>query len=99
MDSLADCPDLLTVKEVAEILRLKPKTVYSLRGLKKTHVGNGLGMLRFRKIDLISYINAGVEERGTPDDNQKTERYPKMGIRDLIPWKEIQEERMEPHTG
>ncbi|MDD5722479.1 MAG: helix-turn-helix domain-containing protein [Syntrophales bacterium] len=98
MDSLADCPDLLTVNEVAEILRLKPNTVYSLKELRKTHIGNGRAMLRYRKIDLISYINAGVEEEVTLDDNQKTERYPKMGLRDLVPWKEIQEERME-HAG
>jgi hypothetical protein len=98
MDSLANCPDLLTVKEVAEILRLKPNTVYSLRGLKRTHIGNGRGMLRFRKIDVISYINAGVEEEVTFDENQKTERYPEMGLRDLISWEEIQEERME-HPG
>ena len=98
MDSLANCPDLLTVKEVAEILRLKPNTVYSLRGLRRTHIGNGRGMLRFRKIDVISYINSGVEEEVTLDENQKTERYPEMGLRDLISWEEIQEERME-HPG
>ena len=85
MNSLADYPDLLTVKEVAEILRLRPNTVYSLRGLKKTHIGNGRGMLRFRKIDLISYINAGVEEEVTLDDDQKTERYPEMGLQFLVP--------------
>ena len=98
MDSLANCPDLLTVKEVAEILRLKPNTVYSLKGLRKTHIGNGRGMLRFRKIDLISYINAGVEEEVIVDGNQKTERYPDMGLRSLVSWEEIQKERME-HPG
>ena len=98
MNSLADYPDLLTVKEVAEILRLKPNTVYSLRGLKRTHIGNGRGMLRFRKIDVISYINTGVEEEITLDENQKTERHPEVGLRDLISWEEIQKERME-NTG
>ena len=40
MNFLDKYPDLLTVDQIAEILTLKPQTVYGLRGLKRIRVGN-----------------------------------------------------------
>lgn len=95
MNFLADYPDVLTVDEVATILRLKPNTIYSLKGLRKTRIGNGRGMLRFRKVDVISYINAGVEEEGKGNADHETKRYRDVGISGLISWKEVQTIRVE----
>ncbi len=90
MNSLDDCPDLLTVKEVAEILRLKENTIYRLQGLRKTRIGNGRGMIRYRKKDLISYINAGASEEVKNDAHQKTQRHRKVGLPTLLRWEELQ---------
>ena len=94
MNFLDKYPDLLTVDQVAEILTLKPQTVYGLRSLKRTRVGNGRCMIRFKKTDFIDYINSGMEEVNL-DANQKKERYRKVGLSDMHSWKKIQAIRME----
>jgi hypothetical protein len=92
MNFMDDYPSLLTVSEVADILRLKPSTVYGLKGLRKTRIGNGRGHVRYRKIDIVSYINAGVEpEEGLSDAGEQTQRHRKMGIPTLLSWQELQE--------
>lgn len=90
MDFLDKYPDLLTVKQVAEILRLTPSTVYRLWGLVKTRVANGRGLIRYRKIDLIEYIESREEQGGNVDANQKKERHRKMGLPNLLTWREVQ---------
>lgn len=91
MNFMDEYPSLLTVSEVAEILRLKPSTVYGLRGLRKTRIGNGRGHVRYRMFDLISYINAGVEPEGVASNaSEQTQRYRKMGVPALLSWKELQ---------
>jgi hypothetical protein len=97
MNFLDKYPDLLTVNQVAEILILKPQTIYGLRGLKRTRVGNGQGMIRFKKTDFIDYINSGMEEVNL-DANKKKERHWKVGLSDMFSWKEVQAIRME-HKG
>ena len=86
--------ELLTVAEVAKILSCKLQTVYSLRGLKRVRVGNGRGIIRFKKKDVISYINSGVEEIDH-DENKKTQRNRQVGVSTLLPWEELQKIRME----
>jgi hypothetical protein len=95
MDFLDKYPDLLTVDQLAEILKLKPQTVYELNGLVRIRIGQGRGLIRYRKIDLINYIKSREEEEVNIDANQKTERYRKVGLSDMHSWKEIQAIRME----
>jgi len=95
---LDEYPELLTVNEVADLLRVKPATVYSFRGLVKTRIGNGRGAVRFRKKDVISYINAGVEGGMNSGADHKTQRQRKVGIPALLSWEELQAARVE-HEG
>ena len=61
MDNLLEkYPDLMTKEEVAEVLRFKPSMVHRI-GLRKTRPGNGRGLIRYRKQDVIDYINSKVE--------------------------------------
>jgi len=94
MDFLDKYPDLLTVSQIAEILNLKINTVYRLRDLVKIRIGQGRGLIRYRKIDLINYIRSREEEVNF-DANKKTERYRKVGLSDLFSWKEVQAIRLE----
>jgi hypothetical protein len=88
-------PELLTVNQVAEILKVKANTVYGLHGLVRIRIGEGRGLIRYRKIDLINYIKSREEEEVNIDANQKKERYRKVGLSDMFSWKEIQAIRME----
>ena len=95
MNFLEKYPDILTVNHIAEILGMKPDTIYRMKGLERVRIGNGRGMIRYRKIDLESYIISRVEVEVNIDANQKKERYRKVGISDLLTWQEIQAIRME----
>jgi hypothetical protein len=94
MNFLDKYPDLLTVDQIAEILKVKVNMVYGLCGLIKIRIGKGRGLIRYRKIDLIKYIKSREEEVNL-DANKKTERYRKVGLSDMFSWKEIQAIRLE----
>ena len=98
MNFLDKYPDLLTVDQIAEILTLKPQTIYELHGLVRIRIGQGRGLIRYRKIDLINYIKSREEEEINLGANQKTERQRKVGVSPLLPWKELQTVRLE-HKG
>ena len=95
MNFLDTYPDLLTVSQIAEILRIKANTVYRLKELVKSRIGKGRGLIRCKKNDLISYIDSRKEEVVISNENQKKERHWKMGLSALLPRKELQELRME----
>ena len=94
MDFLDKYPDLLTVNQIAEILKVKINMVYGLRGIAKIRIGEGRGLIRYRKIDLINYIKSREEEVNF-DANKKTERHRKGELSDMFSWKEIQAIRVE----
>jgi hypothetical protein len=87
---LDENPELLTVNQVAEILKVKANTVYGLHGLVRIRIGEGRGLIRYRKIDLINYIKSREEEEINLDAYQKTERQRKMGVSPLLSRKELQ---------
>jgi hypothetical protein len=93
MNFLDKYPDLLTVNQIAEILKVKINMVYGLRDLLKIRIGQGRGLIRYRKIDLINYIKSREEEVNLYA-NKKTERYRKVGLSDMFSWKEVQGIRM-----
>jgi hypothetical protein len=94
MNFLDKYPELLTVNQIAEILKVKINMVYALTGLVKIRIGNGRGLIRYRKIDLINYIKSREEEVNF-NANKKTERYRKVGLSDMFSWKEVQALRLE----
>jgi hypothetical protein len=95
MNSLEDYPELMTKEEVAEVLRCRPSMVHRLIGLKKTRIGNGRGVIRYRKEDVNEYINSRVErEEVMKGGGEQKERYRKMGVSSLLPWEELQKARM-----
>jgi len=83
MDFLDKYPDLLTVNQIAEILKVKINMVYGLRGIAKIRIGQGRGLIRYRKIDLINYIKSREEEVNF-DANKKTERHRKVKWRRIL---------------
>lgn len=96
---LDNYPDFMTAKEVAEILRIGVGTVYALKGLRRIRVGNGRGHVRISKRDLVSYINDSYEDQEDIGDVcQQEERHRKMGVPNLLPWKELQALHVE-HSG
>ena len=93
---LEEYPDLMTKEEVAEVLRRRPGMVPRTRGLRKTRIGNGRGNIRYRKQDVLEYIESKVErEEVIESANQQKERYRKMGVSSLPPWKEFQKTLVE----
>ena len=53
-------PDVLTVKQAAELLSVSKATIYGLIDsgeLKSRHVGR---LIRIRKTDLIEFVTCGV---------------------------------------
>jgi hypothetical protein len=90
---------VMTKEEVAEVLRCKPSMVPRFKGLKKTRIGNGRGKARYRKQDVIEYINSRVErEEVIENAGQQKERHRKMGVPSLPPWQELQKTRLG-HSG
>lgn len=99
MNSLEQYPDLMTKEEAAEVLRCRPSMVSRFVGLCKTRIGNGRGKIRYRKQDVIEYINSKVErEEVIKNASQQKERYRSMGVPSLLSWEELQKARVE-HTG
>jgi hypothetical protein len=94
MNFLDKYPDLLTVDQIAEILKVKVNMVYRLCGLVKIRIGKGRGLIRYRKIDLINYIKSREEEVNL-DANKKKERYRKVGLSDMLSLKQVQALRLE----
>jgi hypothetical protein len=91
---LEEYPDLMTKDEVAKVLRVQPSMVHRI-GLRKTRIGNGRGKIRYRKEDVIDYINSRVEEKEViKSASKQKERYRKMGVSSLLPWKELQKARL-----
>ncbi|MGA2467298.1 MAG: hypothetical protein ABSH06_23480 [Thermodesulfobacteriota bacterium] len=91
---LDEYPDLMTKEEVAKILRIRASMVHRI-GLKKTRIGNGRGVIRYRKEDVTEYINSRVEREGVIiDAGQQKERHRKMGVSSLLPWEELQKARL-----
>ena len=87
--------DLMVKEEVAKVLRCKASMVPRFKGLKKTRIGNGRGKILYRKQDVVDYINSKVEkEEVIRSANQQKERYRKMGVSSLLPWKELQKARL-----
>ena len=95
MNFLDSYPDILTVKQIAKILKVKVNMIYGLCGLVRIRIGKGKGRIRYKKNDLINYIESRKEEVVIFDENQKTERKRKVGISALLPWKELQTLRLE----
>src|SRR4030043_1977230 len=94
MSSLEKYPDVMTKEEVAEVLRFKPSMVHRI-GLRKTRPGNGRGRIRYRKQDVIDYINSRVErEEVIKNAHQQKERNRKMGVSSLVSWEELQKARL-----
>ncbi len=88
---LEEYPDLMTKEEVAEVLRRKPGMVPRTEGLRKTRIGNGRGNIRYRKQDVLEYIESRVEkEEVVKVASEQKERYRKMGVSSLPTWKEFQ---------
>ena len=99
MNFLEIYPDILTVEDVAEILKVSVGTVYGLHGLVKIRIGEGRGIIRIRKSDLIDFINSRAQQEVNLDASKKTERYRKVGLPDLLTREEIQRIRVEHQTG
>lgn len=95
MNFLDIYPEILTVEQIAEILRIKVNHVYRLTGLVRIRVGQGRGVIRFRKIDLVNYLKSKEEEVSNIDDSQEKERHRKVGVSTLRAWKKFQEIRLE----
>jgi hypothetical protein len=86
---LEEYPELMTKEEVAEVLRFRPSMVHRI-GLRKTRIGNGRGVIRYRKQDVVEYINSKVErEEVIESASQQKERYRKVGVSSLLPWEEL----------
>jgi hypothetical protein len=91
MHALDKYPDVMTVKEVADFLRVKPCTVYSIKDLKKIRLGEGKGFIRVLREDFISYIESCfVMLEREEDGSLKEKRQRKVGIPGLLPWTELQ---------
>lgn len=91
MNFLDKYPDVMTVKEVAEHLRINPCTVYAIKGLKRIRMGVGKGFIRILKSDLIAYIKScSVVLEDNDHDSIKAKRHRKMGIPGLLPLQELQ---------
>jgi type II secretory pathway component HofQ len=92
---LSDYPDLMTKKEVAEVLRCRTGTVPRLKGLKKTFLLNGRKGFGYRKQDVIDYIDSKVQrEEVIKDANNEKKRHRKMGIPSLLSWEQLQKARV-----
>lgn len=68
---------LLTVREVAEVLRVSGSLVYQLieqHRLPVHRVGNGRGSLRVSEVDLAAYIDACREGSLPPTQPQRRVR-------------------------
>ncbi|MCX5850223.1 MAG: helix-turn-helix domain-containing protein [Deltaproteobacteria bacterium] len=94
MNFLDTYPEILTVDQIAEILKVEINMVYRLSGLVKIRIGKGRGLIRYRKIDLVNYIKSREEDVNL-NANKKTERYRKVGLSDMFSWKEIKTIRLE----
>jgi hypothetical protein len=95
---LDEYEELMTKEEVAKILRIRASMVHRI-GLKKTRIGNGRGVIRFRKEDVNEYINSRIErEEVIKNAHQQKKRYRKMGVSSLVSWEELQKARLG-HTG
>ncbi|MGO9014851.1 MAG: hypothetical protein ACLQF0_07710 [Dissulfurispiraceae bacterium] len=91
MQQLDKYPDLMTPGEVAEVLGCRPVTVPRLRGLMKAYVLNGRKKFKYRKQDVIDYINSKVEKREVIEIASKQKKgHRKMGLPTLLPWEELQ---------
>ena len=64
---------LLTDKQVAEQLQIKPRTVAKL-GLPFVRVGAGKGVKRYKQEDVDAYINLRVQSGGRDNGNEKMEK-------------------------
>lgn len=67
--SIASATPLLTVREVAQVLRLSQACVYTMvaRGqLPHLRVGNGRGSIRFSREDLDRFLNTRRNEPAAP---------------------------------
>jgi len=63
---MKDAPDLLTVEELAQFLRLSLRATYSLLAsgvIRSSRVGIGRGRYRIRQEDAQSYIEARLIKR------------------------------------
>jgi len=87
---LDECAALMKKEEVAKILKIRVSMVHRI-GLKKTRIGNGRGVIRYRKEDVNEYISSRVErEEVMKGAGQQKEGYRKMGVSSLLPWEELQ---------
>ena len=64
---------LLTDKEVAAQLRIKPRSVVTL-DLPFVRVGSGKGVRRYRQKDVDAYVNLRVQDKGANNGNEKTKK-------------------------
>ena len=99
MNSLDELPELMTIKEVADKLKVRPASIYRMKGLVKIRLGEGRGFYRIRLKDFVSFINRAVEINGEVNHaSVKTERQRKVGVPSIISWKELQKILIQ-HTG
>lgn len=60
--SMTQLPELMTVPEVAEALRLSDETVHRWARLGKLPVVNVLGVKRFRRVDIEAIVRGDQPE-------------------------------------
>jgi hypothetical protein len=70
---------LLTDKEVAEQLQIKPRTVPKL-GLPFVRIGAGKGVKRYKQEDVDEYINLRIQFGETSNENEKMEKAQRRGV-------------------
>ena len=74
---------LLTKEEVAEQLKIKPRTVMGL-GLPVVKVGKGKGVLRYRQEDIDRYILSKLVYDSEDDAGNRVSKRPqKVGLQGL----------------
>jgi len=64
---------LLTDKQVAEQLQIRPRTVAKL-GIPFVRIGVGKGVKRYRQEDIDTYINLRVQSGERDNGNEKMEK-------------------------
>lgn len=63
---MTDALEVLTIRDVAEVLKVGTKTVYTMAQTGRLHAFKVGGQWRFRRADIDRWIQAQVDERSRP---------------------------------